>query len=340
MSSRHGAFVLVVMVLATPALAAPADPGGLGSALQPMFSVQHAAMRPGETVTLVACVVQQNPDASRTVEPGDAFELRFLGGTLGSCDAVSVLDPSASFADADWQCDVAGSSLTMTYVGTTPKSWSPGNGACAELLYMAPDRPTSALTSLHVRRPASYRPPTSAALLLSVSVDIGSVGPQGERGPEGPTGPQGPRGIPMAGNVATAEATGLVQTTCDREAVIPGLDLTIDMSAGSRLSVDVQAHHAGDSAVCNNAGNPGVLHVELDGVVVASRPSDFAPSAGGTQSDLSWISPPLTAGTHRVRILIRCFGPETWSTRTDCYGTRTDDYPFVSRLNLVELRQE
>ena len=58
-------------VMATAAAAGPASRGGGGSAIAPAFSLQHDAVRSGEDVTLLACVVNDNAESGQDVLPGD-----------------------------------------------------------------------------------------------------------------------------------------------------------------------------------------------------------------------------------------------------------------------------
>ncbi len=305
-----------------------------GSAIALEYTLKHDVIRPRESVTLLACVTNQNPFSGREVATGDEFSFVFRGGALGACGGLTVHAPGGDLAAADFECAVDGPTLTLRYVGSGA-AWRAGDCACAKLGYDAPDESLTVLTSQRVRNEGAFSHPTPAAVLLSVADGLGSVGPMGPEGPIGPVGPEGPvgpAGRSGVGNHVYAESTAVAWARANEPAVpVPGLDVTLDVQEGSRVLALLDAVAFGDGA-CFSGGNTSAaatdIQFEFDGVVIPTI--ERLPK-------LSWTSAPLAAGAHRMRVLV--FAKPSHPLDRDrslCVGGT--DLDTLSRLSAIELR--
>jgi hypothetical protein len=309
-------------------------------------------MRPFEDVTLLACVHDDNPSSSRLLRPGDAFTFSFSAGDVGPCGTASVSSPSDAFGVDDWSCAVDGQDVTLTHVGDGVP-WAFAEAACTEVRYRSTAGPAVVRHAVHARNPGTHAPPEPRALVIAVSADIGSVGPPGPAGPMGPAGPTGPEGAPGPSPVGVAqsvESTWSVQGPDDASPIlVPGLQVMVPVAEGSRLFVvaDVPAHGSDldefntcPLATDIDGDSRAVLMLEADGEIVAERISGQFPGgragSDGTNS-LVWLSPPLAAGDHELRVLVRKFW-EPDPDDTPCYGD-LDDPEVIARLMAIELRQ-
>lgn len=186
--------------------------------------------------------------------------------------------------------------------------------------------------------------------VLSLTIGaVGPTGPQGVRGPsgpEGPTGPIGPEGPPgpsLAGATVRAKATRPVHASAAEPVeVVPGLDVNVTVSEGSRLLVLLDALlYDGCHFGSPNAARVRVL---VDGVVEAERRMAGGLSGEddneGNQAHLSALTQPLDAGPHRVHVELEYDGLPTGdlSDRSICIGAPGEPNK-QTRLSVVELRQ-
>ena len=342
-------FLIAALAVSIPTARAGNNHSGEVSAIVPTFSVEHDAMRPNEDVVLTVCITNGNGHSGRSVERGDSFSFDFGGGTLGNCGAVTVSARGADMSAADFACESTPSTVTLRYLGRGVE-WPIGAVACAELPYHAGLVTSTVLTSYEVGNRGAYATADPSVIFLTTSDRIGSVGatgPQGAQGPQGASGPAcpqgdtGPMGPVAAGARLMLTSTGSVYLgQTDPPAVVPGLDGSIDVSEGSNLLLQVDA---ADHIRCHPAltGSLDML-LELDGNVVASRDLEdhgahFPTSDFGQNFTLAWLSPPLSAGAHHVRVL----SAQHFQNRGDskCVGSATDVDGLQARLVIIELRR-
>lgn len=335
-----------------------------GSAIALEFSLRHEVIRPGESVTLLACLNNQNPSSRRSVEPGDSFSFEFRGGTLGSCGALTVHAPGGGLDAADFTCVVADDVLTLTHVGaTTP--WRVGDAACVEVGFTAPAAPMTVLTRQAVRNEGAFSRTEPAAVLLHVASDLGSIGPAGPQGPQGDPGPQGPQGDPGpqglsgpqgdpgpegpagapgssgVGFIGHFPSTGIAFTRQNEPpVVVPGQDVTFEVQEGSRVLVLVDAvAHGGLECFAANGGSDNVsrgrMLVHLDGNEVARGEQWHYTEV---QQDVSYLSPPLPAGTHVVQALVDAITTSPFEDQfSSCIGSdATTRRELEARLTIIE----
>jgi hypothetical protein len=347
------ATVAACMLLFAMSAASARDRDNLpGSSIALEYSLHHDALRPGESVMLLACVTNLNSSSTRAVAPGDAFTFDFRRGTLGAtCEGVTVHSPGAELGPSDFTCAITGGSLTLTYTGSGAP-WPHGDAACARVSFTAPLEPTTVLTRQVVRNSGAFSHAQPSAILLAVADGLGSVGPQGPPGPAGPSGPEGPSGVagpsgppgpqgapgPLGGSGigshAYAASTDLAFAVQNEPAVlIPGLDVTITVEGGSGLLVmlDAIAWNSGDCPAAGGGGAEAYLQLEVDGVVV--------PETTGSAFNITWRSQALAAGSHQVRILMWAPPEHPFDhDPTYCYGSSSVYSGLQSRLAVLELR--
>lgn len=308
-----------------------------GSAIAPVVSLEHASMRPGESVTLVACVTNRN-ESRRQIEPGDALAFEAAGVTLLECEMAPVETRGGGFDAGDWTCSIDASTLRLTYSGPR-RTWPRGELACARVQALAPAASTNVLASVEAGTHGAWAPVEPSILFLSVDDAIGSAGPSGPAGPEGPAGPAGPSG---AGAVAMATSDwGIVALECEPPDYVPGLDLTILVEEASRIVAMVDAV-TNDECMLRTGTGQGFLLLELDGVVALAHAvgdDHDTTSMDLDQAALSWLSDPLVAGPHRLRVLFghRTAMPPCGSSRTACFGGWPDS-DVAARLVALEVR--
>lgn len=336
--------VPLLVLLATSAVARD-NHTGVGAAIAPAFSIQHDAMRPGEDVTLLLGVVNQNAHATHGLQRGDTFRFDFRDGVVGECGTLSVFSPDGALSVLDFTCLATARAVTLMYVGAG-STWPMGDAACVEVPYSVGDASSTVLCSHEVGTNGAYAPPSPPVLLLSIARDIGGVGPPGPVGPMGPAGPPGPAGPSATGAAQFLTTTGAVRAVeCADPVTIPGLDTSVVVAGGSRvlLLLDARAHPFCDP-IDTVPGN-GRVAIELDGESVADRVLDSSFSGGGTGSThenltLVAVSGPLVAGSHTVRCTVGAEAPcgvPPPDERTPCVGSPSVD-GRQARLTVIELR--
>ena len=301
-----------------------------GSAIALEYSIQHEALEPGEDVTLMACVTNVNPHSSRSVAPGDLFTFNFRDGALMSCDGVQIFSPDGSLTGT-FTCEVVGSVLGLRFTGSRPVAWKPGDSACAVVTYSTGVGPSTVQTATEVGVDGAYLAPSPALLLLSVASGLERPGPTGPIGPTGPTGPSGPAGPTGAWSFSVSTGTAQVRQG-DPPIVVPGLDVSVVVEAGSSLEVHVDAITVNcDSPIPGLSASSRYtgLILELDGMQVARRAgADFVGGASdddGSPLILTWASPSLVEGPHQVRVLLEAVRPSALRDFSDCVGSADND---------------
>ena len=289
-------------------------------------------MRPGESVTLLACVANHNPESKRDVQLGDAFAFEFADGALGPCGAITTISPLSALTPSDFDCAIDGHVMRLTHVSAAAE-WPALDAVCVRLPYSVPAAPTRVATSMTVGNVGAFRAPSPTMLLLNIDADLGSVGPTGATGPVGPAGPAGATGASGIGAAIMVVSTGytLAQQNTPPE-LVPGLDVELTISEGSKIEVLVDAV----SYPCRFGA--------VDGGVIARRSQQSAtnPGSSGVYSEgyytMAWLSSPLAAGPHRVRFLIDVAEPDPRAFGfSRCVGTRVDDLDDA-RLIVKEIR--
>ena len=325
--------------------AAARDRGdGRGSAIVPLFSVQHEVLRPGDDVVIGSCVTNVNADAGAELQPGDAFRFDFAEGIVGPCVDVTISSRDGSLRPGDFTCATTPGSVSLTYVGPGGE-WPQGDLACAMTAYEAGARSSTVLVSYDVRQDGRFEPPEPAALVLTVGADVGIIGPPGPTGPAGPpgpagpvgsagppgptgaAGPAGPQGLPGVVGRAFATSTGVVYATLsDPVVAVPGLDASITVPPDGQVLVLVDAY-AHDQCFYANR-DIGALGLELDGALVATRAMlPTSPVArGGHQTSIGWLTPGLVGGEHHLRVLVLWRGADDQpGYTTACIGSFAPD---------------
>jgi len=341
--------ILSLLLALAGAPASARDAPLAGSAIVPSFSLQHETMRPGEEVTLAACVTNVNARSSRDLMPGDAFVFDLTAGTVHGCASPTVFAPDGSLDPSDADCATEARRATLTYTGPA-RAFPLGAMICADIAYAAGDASSSVAVHARARNEGAIAAPPVEALVLNVG-DLGSVGPPGPPGPSGPAGPAGPPGPSGVGAAAMAVSTSGVTTGgCGGPVVdVPGLSTSIVVQEGSLLSVALDAI-ASDSCPgirVDDRYRGGRLALEVDGVVVARRDVPYSSTGGFALNDyfrasvpLLWLSPPLGAGPHAVRVLLEpYFPPNCDALQSMCIGGGPDDPGLQARLLLAEIRQ-
>lgn len=345
---RLALLTLAVLAWESAAWAVPSD---RGSQIVPSFTVQYSTLRPGEHATLLACVSNENASSSRSTQAGDQFRLHFGAGVLGGCANVHPL--TSDFAAGDFSCRIEGQDVVLTFVGRD-KPWPFASGACASVDYVAPDAPTTVAPSRRVSIEGAFAAPSPPLILLAVGEQFRSRGPTGPTGPEGPAGPAGPTGAQgdagprgpqgdmgpqgpsgPAGESAFGASITAMGTSFARAGyydglvVVPDLDISVNIQDQSKLLVTPFVDHI-PQPVCPYmpfVQFPSWVALEIDGSIV------FREQLGLYQP---WMTGPLAAGTHRVRVVI--LPPDNPLEVTHCYG----DSPLApdndSRLGVVEIR--
>ena len=314
-----------------------------GNAIIPLFSLQHEALEPDTEVELLACVTNANPRSDRELSPGDTFSFVFRSGLLIDCSGASAFSPGGDFLDTDFECNLDGDSLSISYVAEDATTWPVGDMACAALTYQPGSRSSTVLTEAEVGHRGSFAAPQPAVLTLSVAPDLalqGPVGPVGPAGPVGPTGPQGPPGPALAGERLQEVTTDSVFVEeCEDPKLVPGLSIEFNAVDGS--SILVQADLAAEG--CQVDGTiPASLQLRVDGETVAERITLLVSrgSLAGS-SNMSWLSAPLSAGLHQVEVYIGYSATPQGACdlATQCVGS-PDPGPLQGRLIVVELLAE
>lgn len=134
---------------------------------------------------------------------------------------------------------------------------------------------------------------------------------------------------------------GIVALECEPPDYVPGLDLTILVEEASRIVAMVDAV-TNDECMLRTGTGQGFLLLELDGVVALAHAvgdDHDTTSMDLDQAALSWLSDPLVAGPHRLRVLFghRTAMPPCGSSRTACFGGWPDS-DVAARLVALEVR--
>ena len=335
-------FSIVLLVMAMPA-SAREHPPTQGSAIGIEYSIQHDTMRPGEDVSLLLCLTNSNTNSTRDVAPGDSFSFDFPEGIVRGCGDLSAYSPDGSLALGSLACDVTSNVVRMTYVGPTPTRWPVGDAVCVLVPYGVGSGPSTVGATMDVSNQGAYLAPSPAVLLLSVARGLGTAGPPGPAGPQGVAGPPGPTGIR---NWAFATSTAMAQARENEPPVpIPGLDIMLDVLEGSSIEVtaDTLARNCVPPYLLIDGNDTGI-GIEVDGVVMAQRSvSEDGVSGGWAPADpdgmvVHWISGALSAGSHRVRVLVIAPHPllPTRENFTWCVGSAAND-EYQARLSVKEL---
>ena len=340
---RKDILILVLMALLAPTASARDSHVGAGSAIVPAYTTRAEEVAPGGEVRILTCVTNDNPHALRDIERGDSFTLAFGGGDVLGCDGLDVHSPDGGFLDGSFICSVDGPQVTITRTGVTTR-WLPGDQVCAVLRYLAPDKSVSVRCSYDVSNEGAYAPPMPHYLVLGVGDELGSRGPEGAVGPPGPTGPAGPAGPAAAGARSMWTSTGSVAAVGLQPPVtIPGLEGNVVVGSGSSLLITIDAMSYGCvESLGDTHFNPQLLLL-LDDTVVARR--DIAvenplvtvnPSLFKHPLNISWLSPPLVAGSHAISVKLQNT-TDDFTNRTLCVGSAVDDGK-QARLLAIELR--
>lgn len=166
----------------------------------------------------------------------------------------------------------------------------------------------------------------------------GPVGPQGEvgpLGPEGPVGPAGPPGVSGSGAMSSVEATFPASASDCDPVVVEGLDTTVDVEAGSRLHILLDAKVYED-CYFGSGRNGAQVGIWLDDRLVATRlvfRDAYGLNSGVHQS---LLSRPLSAGPHRVHVTLSS-DPSQHCSQTLCLGA-PHDLKNQTRLSVIEQR--
>jgi hypothetical protein len=149
------------------------------------------------------------------------------------------------------------------------------------------------------------------------------------------------------------ESTGAIAVAgCGAPPVeIPGLSTSVVTTEGSLLRVDFEAvAHEACTVVFgrdeNHAG--GRVALELDGSIVARR--DVAYDTSWTTDSvgfyrrahvaLQWLSPPMPAGPHPIRVLLEYyFPPNDCYDQSACIGSSPEDEGRRARVVVTEIRR-
>lgn len=319
---------------------------GIGSAIVPAFNIRAEALEPGAEVRMLACVTNDNPHSRREIVTGDAFSFTFGGGTVLACESVQVHSSDGTFADGEFACDVDGATVTIRRTGGT-EPWPAGDQACAVLRFRAPDRSASVRCAIEVANEGAYAPPMPHYLVLGVGDQLGIVGPEGPAGPQGAAGPQGEQGPPGPSFAGARQMWVSTDRVSARGAtppvLVPGLTGTIDVQQDSNVLVLLDVLAIGCDINWGSAPASTRLLLEVDGEVVASRdfPVDELTPIAFPETDrkslhLSWLSPPLDAGSHVLAAKVRIMS-EALNVWSDCVGSATDD-GRQARMVAIELR--
>lgn len=293
-------------------------PSTYGSTIVPAFSVRSDALEPGSSTQLVACVTNQNPASRRSVEPGDRFTFTFQDGSVADCGALTVHPSSSGFSPSDFSCSAATPDVTLTYVGPA-RAWPFAAGACATIAFEAPAATTSIVVRRDVRTEGAFTAPPDPVLLLTVAPGLATPGSPGPPGPA------------SFGATAQVDGEGWVNAVAlGPPVLVPGLFTSITVQDASRLLVNATVPSFG-SPPCPRSEFEAEAWVELDGVLT-SRVAYF-------NHGTVWLSEPLTAGSHAVRIVLKAPDGETTGT-SSCGGT---GYPlhdargWLPRLTILEV---
>jgi hypothetical protein len=191
---------------------ASAQTGNQSDKIAPAYSVAPSVFQIGQTPNVLLSLTNQNPDATRQLQPGDVFTftLGVPGGAFSAVGASAVVN-SASFQQSDFKVSMGPNpnQVQITYLGpptpfpagdtigveTTVASSQVGAGAVS--LQAPPDRyapaPSPPLNISAVDFPLAPPGPAGPA---GAQGPTGEPGPRGSQGPIGPTGPTGPVGLP------------------------------------------------------------------------------------------------------------------------------------------------
>jgi hypothetical protein len=323
-----------------------------GSAIVPSFSLRHETLRAGEDVTLAACVTNVNPQSLRSLRPGDAFTFELSDGVVHGCANASVFTPDGSLDPGGVECAVEDERLTLTYTGPADP-FPVGAMLCADIAYTAGSASSTVAVGRDVANRGAVSEPLASALVLNVG-ELGSPGPPGPTGAPGPVGaagPAGPAGPAGVGAVVMVESTGQVAVGGCVGAPpieVPGLRTTVVVAEGSLLRVDVDAvaHDECQLRAIEEAHWGGRVLLEVDGVVTARRdvPWNSEWSHGPFRENrafvgVQWLSPPLAAGSHEVRVLLEYYH-RYCQPQSACVGGGPDDEEGVrARLLVTEIRR-
>lgn len=342
------ACAVLALACASPSAARDRAPGA-GAAIVPVFSLQHSAMRPGEEVSLVACVGNGNPHASHGLRTGDELRMTFVAGRLLSCDAITVSPASAAFDAASFECALEDSTLVLRFTGPDAP-WQVGASACATIRFEAPATSSSVVPETRLVQVGTQAAPEPSLLQIAVSPEIGSVGPPGPEGPAGaigppgPAGPQGDPGEPGAGGIGLRQewiATGSSGPLGPPDFGIPGLDQVVEVSPGASLLVIASAAlHGQCRASTFSDYRTTALIVEIDGLPVAQRRGGIQGVVDDAETPLfvERFLPDLAPGFHsiRVRASVSRTSAEPPGGAPYCAGHASDPN-LLARLTVIEL---
>lgn len=285
-----------------------------GNAIAPRLTLVGGPVAASAAVSLRACITNDQPFSNAQLATGDALRLTLSDGMLLEC----ALEPSSPGVgdDADWTCVIEGQSIELTYLGA-PRAWAAEELRCLRIGWMAP----SATTTLRFES----QPVVS-----------------GRMAPAAPATLVVPIGVTSGGGGGVGAGVHLRSTSCEPAVggeppmVIPGLDTTLEVSAGSQVAAWIDAY-AFDASW--GAGGINWLVLLVDGTVVSRRPLVYWGWWGSTldwglPAHLSFVTPPLTAGSHRIQAGIENEGPP--GSLSYCVGSFNIDR--ASFLTLVEIR--
>jgi hypothetical protein len=331
---RLVSFTFAALLL--PSLAAAARPGRIeppahGSAIVLEYSIEPGTVGADQDMTLQLCVTNQNVHSLRDVQPGDAFSFMFNTGTVGACGAVSLFSPDGAFAPDAFACEVLGPVVTLRYDGPHATAWPAGDMACTEVAYHSGASVSNVAATMEIGNRGAFAPASPAFVRLAIGSEAGGGGGGGG-------------GETRMGEIAFLTSTDIVTLRLgDSPELVPGLATTITVRAGSRLEVFADLLGYACLPSPNHAEEQAGASVQVDGWDVASRgwreaSHDIVNDEPYVNQPLSliWMSQPLAAGPHDVRVL--AFLPAGNFGNGFCVGTDPSVDPHnQSRVIIHEL---
>jgi len=342
-SRSQAAFaIFVLMSMVAPAAGAAGGPAleqprALGSAIAPGFTLKPDVLRPFEVSAVEACVTNQNPRSRRTVASGDELRFALTGGASATCGGVSVV-PADSALDADgFACDVDGDVVTLRRTGG-PVAWPAGDAVCASLSLTPGGESFVVRSGVQVSNEGAWSPVSPASVLVNVAPELGIPGPEGPAGPAGPPGPSGPPGSGGGIGARAFRVTTDFLTTYegDPPVLIPGLEASLTVGTGAQLLVLADVGQWDCTYGTDSIGD-AIVYLEVDGSIVASRELEYGFTHTWTGT-IAWLSPPLEAGPHSVRVLGGGDGSQVPGSLVSCIGGPFHpDHYGMSRLVALEV---
>jgi len=294
---------LTVLAALLPCLASAGRPGrtqppGFGTSIVLEYSIDPTTVIPDQDVTLRICVTNQNVSSLRDVQPGDAFSFTFGAGAVGACGDVSVFSPDGTFSADDFACEALGPVVTLRFDGPRALAWRPGDMACTDVAYHSGTSVSNVGATMEVGNRGAFAPVEPAFIRLP----LGAAGDN-----------------PSFSPTTLLKSTGVVMLKADDPPEeVPGLEAIVNVRAGARLEIlaDVLAHACTPDLPSDEEFKRAGALLEVDGFIVASRAyHDIAmlnSPVGEPIADqpminhplsVAWISEPLAAGNHLVRLL-------------------------------------